>query len=186
MTSDPFALPAFVLSIIGLVVAVIGAFTGIVSLVWQIVTRTRGAHRVVVRARSDLYLTAADGSDTADMGIDPGPYLAIEVSNRGAAAVQIRQWMVMLPDGNGLMIANPLAYPPSTPLPNLLEAGTSATFYSLLSALVEAAGARSLSKARVEVQLATGQRVKGKAGEIRPKASEGAEAAQKPEASGVC
>lgn len=110
MSADPFALPAFVLSIVGLIVAVIGALTGIVALVWQIVTRTRGAHRVVVRTRSDILLMGADGSDPSDLGVDPGPYVAIEVSNRGAAAVQIRQWMVTLPDGNGLMIANPLPF----------------------------------------------------------------------------
>lgn len=158
MEPDPFALPAFVLSIVSLIVAVVGAGTGIIALVWQIITRTRGAHRIKVRVVSGMRVVTGAGSQ--------GPYYDIDVSNRGAAAVQIRQWSIRLPDGNGL-VTIPAAFPPQPSLPYTLEAGSSVSFYVLSSAIIEAAAGRDLSKARGTVHLGTGQIVVGKRGEIK-------------------
>ena len=59
MQPDQYAQPAFILSIVGLAIAIIGAATGITSLVWQIITRTRGAHRVQVRVTPNMKLIGA-------------------------------------------------------------------------------------------------------------------------------
>lgn len=53
-SADPLALPAFILAIVGLIVATVGALTGIVSLMWQVSTRRRGAHNVRVTVSSSL------------------------------------------------------------------------------------------------------------------------------------
>lgn len=161
MVQDPFALPAFVLSIVSLVVAVIGALTGIVALVWQILTRTRGAHRVSVRAIPNMMLLAG--------GATSGPYINIEVTNRGAAAVQLQNWSILLPSGNALIIAVPASFPPSPALPYTLQPGTNVSFYSLASDLQEAMSLDDLPKARAVVVLGTGQRILGKRGELVPR-----------------
>lgn len=57
----PFALPAFIVALLGLVIAVVGALSGIVSLVWQIVTQRRGAHNVRLKISSAL-VANADGT----------------------------------------------------------------------------------------------------------------------------
>lgn len=158
MVQDPYSLPAFVLSIVSLVVAVIGALTGIVALVWQILTRTRGAHRVSVRAIPNMMLFAG--------GAASGPYINIEVTNRGAAAVQVQNWSILLPGGNALMIAIPASFPPSPALPYMLQPGTNVSFYSLASDLHEAMSLDDLPKARAVVVLGTGQRILGKRGEF--------------------
>lgn len=159
MAQDLFALPAFVLSIVSLVVAVIGALTGIVALVWQILTRTRGAHRVSVRAIPDMMVLLSDGSTS-------GPFIRIEVTNRGAAAVHVQSWSILLPSGRALMIAVPAAFPPSPALPYMLQPGTNVSFYSLSSDLQEAMEPFDLAKSRAVVVLGTGQQIRGKKGEL--------------------
>lgn len=159
MTQDPFALPAFILAIISLVVAVIGALTGIVALAWQIVTRTRGAHRIKVRAVPDMMLVSP-GSPAV------GPYIQVEIINRGASAVQVQNWSILLPNGNALMIAVPAPFPPSPPLPHLLQPGTSVSFYSLASDLEEEIKEAHRRGARAAARLATGELVRGKKGEL--------------------
>lgn len=163
VVQDSFAVPAFALSVISLIVAVIGALTGITSLVWQIVTRTRGAHRVVVRANPNMMLFTGSSSY--------GPFVQIEVINRGAAAVQIQSWSILLPSGTALMIAIPESFPPSPALPYMLHPGSSVSFYSRASALEEAMEPRDLPKARAVAVLGTGQQIIGKKGELVPRES---------------
>ncbi|RFA17892.1 hypothetical protein [Subtercola boreus] len=158
MSPDPLALPAFIISIIGLVIAVIGAATGVVALVWQIVTRTRGAHRVVVSVNSDMQMVGAGTGNTK--------CLEILVRNRGAASVQIQPWGIRLSDGNSLVVI-PGDFPPPPVLPYTLDAGTSASFYARAEAIADAAGVRNLATARAVVHLATGQKIIGRKGEIR-------------------
>lgn len=158
MQSDPLALPAFILSIVGLCVAAIGAATGIASLVWQIVTRTRGAHRVRVRVIPGMMLIG--------VGLSEGPFIEVEISNSGAAAVQIRQWSISFPDGTGMVIAIPEALPGQPSLPYMLEAGTRASFFTRSEAIEEALNCRDIGTARIHVYLGTGQTVRSKRGAI--------------------
>jgi len=159
VTQDPFSLPAFILAIVSLIVAVIGALTGIVALSWQIVTRTRGAHRVKVRAAPDMMFYGPSIPQV-------GPFIQIEIINRGASAVQVRNWSILLASGNSLMIAIPAHFPPSPSLPYMLEPGTSVAFYSLASALAEEMSEKDRPAARAAVHLATGERILGKKGEL--------------------
>ena len=158
MQPDPFALPAFILSIVGLCVATIGAATGIAALVWQIVTRTRGAHRVKVRVIPGMMLIGA--------GLSEGPFIDVEISNSGAAAVQIRQWSINFPDGTGMVVAIPEPLPVQPTLPYMLEAGTRVSFFTRAEAIEEALNGRDISTARIHVHLATGQTIRSKRGEI--------------------
>ncbi|MCC2030907.1 hypothetical protein [Microbacterium allomyrinae] len=118
MQPDPFALPAFILSIISLVVAVIGALTGIVALVWQIITRTRGAHRVTVNVTNAVLV---------GYGSPDGVMLCVEAINKGASAVRVTTWGFELPDGGGMVVTNPMSQ--STVLPHMLDGGTNAQFF---------------------------------------------------------
>lgn len=95
-----------------------------------------------------------------------GPYYQIDVRNRGAAAVQVLQWSIRLPDGNGL-ISLPAAYPPQPELPYMLQAGSTVSFYVLAAQIVKAAAGRDLTQSQGVAHLGTGQLVKGKKGEIR-------------------
>ncbi|WP_426724922.1 hypothetical protein [Curtobacterium flaccumfaciens] len=156
MSADQLAVPAFVLSIIGVVVAGVGMVTGVAALVWQIITRTRGAHRVTVEASSDIRLIGAPGGPV-------GPYIQVTLRNRGAAPVDVENWFILLDDGNALFVI-PAPFPPNPPLPLSLAAGASVTFYTLASEIKKAAGKRDLSRARAAAQLATGQRVRSKKG----------------------
>jgi hypothetical protein len=95
-----------------------------------------------------------------------GPYYQIDLRNRGAAAVQVLQWSIRLPDGKGL-VAIPAAYPPQPALPYMLDVGSTVSFYVLESEIVKAAGDRDLSRAQGVAHLGTGQLVKGKKGELK-------------------
>ncbi|WP_066038642.1 hypothetical protein [Herbiconiux solani] len=159
MEPDPYALPAFILSIVSLVVAAIGAATGIAALVWQIVVRTRGAHRVRVTAASGMWRF----TDEAALG----PYVGIEVRNTGAAPVQVTGWAVELPDGGKLVGVAPDPHMPNPALPHMLEAGTRATFYVRSAAIAQHAKGKDVRELRVFVDLATGKRVYSKRGQIR-------------------
>lgn len=158
MQTDPFALPAFIISIVGLIVAAIGAATGIAALVWQIVTRTRGAHRVKVRAVPGMMLVGK--------GFNQGPFIEIQISNSGAAPVQIRQWSIVFPDKTGMLVAVPEPLPVQPSLPYMLEAGTRVSFFTRASAIAEGLNSRDIRTAAVEVHLATGQTIRGKRGQI--------------------
>lgn len=157
MQPDQYAQPAFILSIVGLAIAIIGAAKGMSSLVWQIITRTRGAHRIQVRVTPKMKLIGAP--------VDLGLYLQIDVINRGAAAVQFKQWSIDMADGTGLVVM-PAAFPPMPALPLMLEAGSSVSFYVPQESIRAAAKGRDLTRARAVAFLATGQKARGKRGEI--------------------
>lgn len=158
---DPYSLPAFIISIVGLIVASIAATTSIVALIWQIMVRTRGAHRVLVEATSSMNLLGAGGA--------AGPYVQITIRNRGAAPVEVSQWAIEKNDGSGksLTIAIPAPFPPQPELPHMLQAGSSVSFLVIASALKAEFGAADPSSARPVAYLSTGQIVRGKPGMIR-------------------
>ncbi|WP_372968529.1 hypothetical protein [Microbacterium sp.] len=161
MTSpDPLALPAFVISIIGLCVASLAAIVSTVSLIWQIVVRTRGAHRVIAEATSGMMLIDHTGKT--------GPYLQITARNRGAAAVTVTQWAIEKNDGSGnaLTIAVPALFPPQPSLPHVLDAGSSVSFLVLASQVAAEFRGSDPAAAQPVIYLATGQVAKGKRGQI--------------------
>lgn len=159
MQPDPFALPAFILSIVGLSVATIGAATGVAALSWQIVTRTRGAHRVKVRAIPGMMLMGEHFNE--------GPFVEVQIANSGAAAVQVRQWSIVFPDKTGMVVAVPEPLPIQPSLPYMLEAGTRVSLFTRASAVAKALNDRDIRTAQIQVHLATGQTVRSKRGQIR-------------------
>ena len=151
LMTDPFALPAFILSIVGLVVASIGALTGVAALVWQINTRTRGAHRVTVEVSNAVIVDDSDESDVM---------ICVEAINSGASAIGISSWGFELSNKRGgFAIPNPVH--PSTPLPHMLVPGTNAKFFvpaSNLGAQIKHNPDLTVRDLRAFVQLATGRK----------------------------
>lgn len=153
-SSDVFALPAFIMSIIGLLIAGVGAVTGAIALVWQIRTRTRGAHRVFVTSGQEFVASGASG----------GVYLRVAVINAGAASVQLLSCGYELPDGIGLF-----AYtfdPGDGPrLPQQLEPGTQVSYriaaIEIRERLLGHVG-RTEGSIRPAVELGTGELIREK------------------------
>jgi hypothetical protein len=149
---DAFALPAFILSIVSLVVAVIGALTGVVALIWQINTRTRGAHRVAVNVANSVFV----GPSSPD-----GVMICVEAINSGASPVKVTSWGFALPNRDGTMAAT-IPFPHSAPLPHVLDPGTNAEFF--MPAVQLGHGLRQRpslkpSDLKAFVSLATGEKV---------------------------
>lgn len=151
--SDPLALPAFILSIVGLAVATVGALTGIVSLAWQMSTRRRGADRVTVSIANSVLV----GVDDRGSGV----LVCVEAINSGGMAVGLTGWGFQLSNGRGgFTIPNPMY--PSTPLPHMLAPGTNAQFFVPAEGLGEQIKHNpglSPRDLRAFVQLATGKKV---------------------------
>lgn len=155
--ADPFALPAFILSIVSLVVATIGALTGVVALVWQIVTRTRGAHRVVVEVSNAVVVGDAVALNP---GGDAGVLICVEAMNRGASAISLTSWGFERVDKQGGFAIPNVEYP-STSLPHMLLPGTSAKFFVAAQHLGDTLRLNpglTPSDLRGFVQLATGRK----------------------------
>ncbi|NYE19610.1 hypothetical protein [Microbacterium immunditiarum] len=159
MQTDPFALPAFILAIISLVVATIGALTGVVALVWQIITRTRGAHRVTVSVANSVLIGD---------GMPDGVFISVEAINKGASAVRIINWGFQLPSGEGITVYVPV--PLSTTLPHMLEPGTNATFFvpaANLGGAIRTRDGLTPRDLRAVVGLATGEKIFAKLGSLK-------------------
>jgi len=118
--SDPFALPAFIVALVGLIIAVIGALTGIASLWWQIVTRRKGAHNVRVSVSSALPVPST--------GPIPDWQVCISPANIGAAPVAITGWGLEMPDKRGSLVQTKYS-PFSDTLPQVLQPGTSISLF---------------------------------------------------------
>jgi len=156
VATDPFALPAFVLSIVGLVVAVVGALTGVVSLAWQITTRRRGAYNVRVSVSSSLQMYP-DGA-VSDW------FVCVSPANIGASPVAVTSWGLEMPGGGSL---NQLLHVAgSAVLPHSLGPGTSINLLmataAVRDALEEYAPGVEPSQLRAWVSLGTGERVYAK------------------------
>ena len=157
MQPDVFALPAFVLSIVGLIIAVIAAMTGIASLSWQITTRRRGAHNVRVTTGMSLL-------DYGPAGVSDW-LIGVTAANVGAAAVAVNGWGFELPSRRGNVHAT-APVPGSTPLPHTLQPGTSMTVFmrpeQLAGVLAEQHPPVDAREVRAFVSLGTGERTPAK------------------------
>lgn len=159
MPTDPFALPAFIIALAGLIIAVVAAVTGIASLCWQIAPRRRGAHNVKVTAKAAL--VALSDNSVTDWQVNVRP------SNVGASPVSITGWGFELPDKRGSLyqVRRDVI---STPLPHLLGPGTSIDLFmaqeEVLNALRVNAPGLKPSALRAYVTLGTGQTVYAKRG----------------------
>jgi hypothetical protein len=155
--SDPFALPAFIVALVGLIIAVIGALTGIASLWWQIVTRRRGAHNVRVSVSSSLPVPA--------YGEVPDWQACISPANIGAAPVSITGWGLEMPDKRGSLVQTKFS-PFSQALPHLLQPGTSINLFwpqdEVRLAIAKHAPDLKASELRAFVHLGTGEKVYAK------------------------
>ncbi|GAA3013598.1 hypothetical protein [Microbacterium aurantiacum] len=156
---DPFALPAFIIALVGLIIAVVAAVTGIASLWWQIVTRRRGAHNVKVTAKAALVALSDDSVTEWQVNVRP--------ANVGASPVSITGWGFELPRDHGSLF-QVRRDNISTPLPHLLEPGTSINLFmsqeGVRDALRTNAPGVEPSALRAYVTLGTGQTVYAKRG----------------------
>jgi hypothetical protein len=152
--SDPFALPAFIVALVGLIIAVIGALTGIASLWWQIVTRRRGAHNVRVSVSSSLPVPA--------YGEVPGWQACVSPANIGAAPVSITGWGLEMPNKRGSLVQT-RSSPFSQALPHVLQPGTSINLFwpqdEVRLAIATHAPDLTASELRAFVHLGTGEKI---------------------------
>lgn len=151
---DPFALPAFIIALVGLVIAVVGALTGIASLWWQIVTRRRGAHNVRVSVSAALPIPA-----TGEM---PDWQVCVSPANIGAAPVAITGWGLEMPAKRGSLIQTKPT-PFSDSLPHMLQPGTSMSLFwpqeEVRLAIATHAPDVQASSLRPYVRLGTGETI---------------------------
>lgn len=159
MPADQFALPAFIIALVGLIIAVVAAVTGIASLWWQIVTRRRGAHNVKVTAKAALVALSDDSVTDWQVNVRP--------ANIGASPVSVTGWGFELPDKRGSLY-QVRRDNISAPLPHVLEPGTSIDLFMAQEAVRDALSTNapdvSPSALRAYVTLATGQTVYAKRG----------------------
>jgi hypothetical protein len=161
MNQDPLALPAFLLSLVGLSVAVLAAATSVVSLTWQILTRTRGAHRVRVEAQSKMKFYFQGNPDP------DRDYIQLRVSNAGLSPVEVRSWAIRLKDKTSLIVLNPKPFPPSPKLPYALQPGTAIDFFLDTTDLAEGRDPSDFRGSKAVVFLSTGEIVFGRRDQIR-------------------
>jgi hypothetical protein len=149
---DPLALPALIVAIIGLVVAVVGALTGIGSLAWQIITRRRGAHNVRLEISTAL-IANFDGT-VSDWQVCFAP------TNIGAAPVEVSGWGLEMPKKRGTLVQTRQVAASAT-LPHLLGPGTSINLFwpqdHVRLALTTHAADLNASDLRAFVRLGTGE-----------------------------
>lgn len=154
--SDPFALPAFVVALTGLIIAIIGAITGVASLWWQIRTRRRGAHNVRVAVTAALPIPPYG---------DPEWQVCISPANIGAAPVAITGWGLEMPKKRGTLIQTRPS-PFSSELPHHLQPGTSISLFwpqeHVRLAIATHAPDLTASQLRAFVRLGTGETVYAK------------------------
>lgn len=144
-------------SVLSLLIACIGAITGVVSLAWQIATRRRGVHRVTVRALIDRFVAIDDEPED-------GRFIAIEIVNRGSASVSVDSYGIELADGGGFLSLGGGRYAPE--MPARLDAGAKITALINQHAVAARMGSRDPSTARAFARLQTGETSRGKRGEL--------------------
>lgn len=159
MSDDPFALPAFIIALVGLIIAVIAAATGIASLWWQITTRRRGAHNVRVTVNAALVTLSDDSVSDWQVKVRP--------ANIGASPVSVTGWGFELP-GKGGSLYQVRRDDFSTPLPHVLEPGTGIDLFMAQEGVRDTLRTRSPdvkpTALRAFVTLGTGETVYAKRG----------------------
>jgi len=130
--------------------AVVGAFTGIAALVWQVYTWRRLGHRVKVRSSYSIMI----------YGDRPGDddQVCVTAFNTGTSAVTITNWGIRMGKENAQVTWH---FPTSDTLPFRLEPGGEANFYFPVNSLRErqAETGMPFSAMRPYVRLATRQLV---------------------------
>lgn len=137
------------LDIATLIIAVIGAFTGITSLVWTVASHVLTGARVKVElvigwVANGSVITLPWSSHNPSKpppfsGIDlQYPVVGVQVRNVGRLACSVRGWSVSL--DNGVALSH-VELPMNSPLPHRLDAGEEQTWFAQLSpvlAMIEA------------------------------------------------
>jgi hypothetical protein len=106
------------MAIAGLILGIIGAATGVVALVWQVITWRQGGAVVTVTAHQ-AFPTYGD-----ELG---EPHVNVSARNSGRSPVTVKGWGLRLPDGGTMVNFNPAPW--SSPLPHRLEPGTDGSWY---------------------------------------------------------
>lgn len=131
--------------------AVLGAFTGIAALVWQIFTWRRLGHRVRVSAGYSIMI----------YGDVPGDddQVCISARNEGTSAVTVTNWGIRVANGEHAQKVRP--FPGSDTTPHRLEPGSEANFYFPVGELRDYNGRTGFPYSRMKpyVKLATRQTV---------------------------
>lgn len=94
--SDPFAVPAFIVALVGIIVAVVGALTGVEGLWWQIATRQKVAHNV--------HVSVSPALPAPDSGVMPDWQVCISPANIRVAPVAVTGWGLEMPIKRGPLI----------------------------------------------------------------------------------
>ncbi len=156
VVTDPFALPAFIVGLTGLAIAIVGAITGIVSLWWQIRTRRRGAHNVRVTVTAALPIPPFGDADWQ---------VCVSPANIGATPVAITGWGLEMPKKRGTLVQTQFS-PFSDNLPHMLQPGTSINLFwpqdHVRLAIQTHASDLTASQLRAFVRLGTGETVYAK------------------------
>ncbi len=101
-----------------LVIAIIGAITGLGSLAWQVVTWGQSGPVVAVTARQSF---PTYGDHVGD------PHMSVTASNTGRSPVTVKGWGLRMPDGQTMVMPCNLSW--SASLPHRLEPGADASWY---------------------------------------------------------
>lgn len=132
------------------VLAVVGAVTGVIALIWQVATWRRGSHRVVVKTANSFPIGGL---------VETEHLVAITAHNVGAMAVDIVAYGITAANGGNLNDFR--RSQPNGPLPHRLEPGASVDYYMNADAIREYREESGFPFSRMKpwVRLGTGKTV---------------------------
>jgi hypothetical protein len=102
-----------------LIIAIIGAVTGMGSLAWQVGAFRQSGPRVKVTAMQALLI---------GMGYADDRHMSVTATNSGRAPVTVKGWGLRMPNGDAIHVTS--SVPLSASLPYRLEPGSDASWYA--------------------------------------------------------
>jgi hypothetical protein len=149
-----------------LVIAIIGAVTGVGSLLWQVIMWRQSGPVVTVTATQTIPLYRDHAGDA---------HVAVTARNTGRSPITVNQWGLQRPDGYVTWL--PQNLPSSTPLPHRLEPGTEGNWYVATREIIQSCAEHSgnYQELTAFVGLANGKKVYAKKPGIGLKPDETAE-----------
>lgn len=101
-----------------LILGIIGTFTGVAALAWQVIVWRRSGAVVAVTA-FQAFPTYGDRVGE--------PHVNVSARNTGRSPVTVNGWGLRLPDGQTMIVTNPASW--SSPLHYRLEPGADGSWY---------------------------------------------------------
>lgn len=141
------------MQIASFILSILGAVTGVVALVWQVIAWKRSGPVVTVTAHQAF---PAFGDSLGE------PLTQVTARNSGRSPVTITAWGLRLPNGHTLVAVKRV--PPSDSLPYRLEPGASGSWYMETTGLAATCRERGADYADLTayVDLASGSTVDAK------------------------